>query len=77
MSEVFHTKFTIINLSRISIHLRSIENGVLILLIYSDGSKRYNCTIIDLYDRSVVAGISDRNITSDLAKRTLQKSIDS
>ena len=28
---------------------------------------RYNCTIIDLHDRSVVAGITDRHITSDLA----------
>ena len=46
-------------------------------LFLTDGSKRYNCTIIDLYDRSVVAGISDRNITSDPAKRTLQKAIDS
>ena len=46
-------------------------------LFLTDGSKRYNCTIIDLYDRSVVASISDRNITSDPAKRTLQKAIDS
>ena len=46
-------------------------------LFLTDGSKRYNCTIIDLYDRSVVTGISDRNITSDPAKRTLQKAIDS
>ena len=28
---------------------------------------RYNCTILDLYDRSVIASITDRNITSDLA----------
>ncbi len=37
---------------------------------------RYNCTIIDLYDRSVVASITDRHITSDLAIRTLQKALD-
>ena len=28
-------------------------------LYLSDGSKRYNCTIIDLHDRSVVASITD------------------
>ena len=38
---------------------------------------RYNCTIIDLYDRSVVASITDRHITSDLAIRTLQKALES
>ena len=46
-------------------------------LFLTDGSKRYNCTIIDLYDRSVVASITDKNITAELAKRTLQKAIDS
>lgn len=35
----------------------------------------YGLTIIDLYDRSVIASITDRNITSDLAKRTLEKVI--
>ena len=44
-------------------------------LTLADGRKRYNCTIIDLYDRSVIASITDRNITSDLAKRTLEKAI--
>lgn len=43
----------------------------------SDGSKRYNCTIIDLYDRSVVSSITDKNITSDLAIRTLTKALES
>lgn len=46
-------------------------------LFLTDGSKRYNCTIIDLHDRSVIASITDRHITSDLAKRTLQKAIQS
>ena len=46
-------------------------------LFLTDGSKRYNCTIIDLHDRSVVASITDRNITADLAKRTLEKAIKS
>lgn len=43
----------------------------------TNGTKRYNCTIIDLYDRSVVASITDRNITSDLAIRTLKKALTS
>ncbi len=38
---------------------------------------RYNCTIIDLHDRSVVASITDRHITSELAIRTLQKALES
>ena len=46
-------------------------------LFLTDGSKQYNCTIIDLHDRSVVASITDRNITTDLAKRTLEKAIES
>ena len=44
-------------------------------LTLADGRKRYNCTIIDLYDRSVIASITDRKITSDLAKGTLEKAI--
>lgn len=47
------------------------------LSFLTDGSKRYNCTILDLHDRSVIASITDRNITSDLAKRTLEKAIHS
>lgn len=46
-------------------------------LFLTDGSKRYNCTIIDLHDRSVIASITARNITADLAKRTLEKAIHS
>lgn len=38
---------------------------------------RYNCSILDLHDRSVIASITDRHITSDLAIRTLQKALDS
>lgn len=37
---------------------------------------RYNCTIIDIYDRSVIASITDRHITSGLVIRTLQKALD-
>lgn len=46
-------------------------------LFLSDGSKRYNCTILDLYDRSVVASITDKNITADLAIRTVEKALES
>ena len=46
-------------------------------LFLKNGDVRYNCTIIDLYDRSVVASITDRHVTSDLAVRTLQKALDS
>lgn len=46
-------------------------------LFLSNHDVRYNCTIIDLYDRSVVASITGRNITSGLAIRTLQKVLDS
>lgn len=46
-------------------------------LFLADHEVRYNCTIIDLYDRSVIASITDRNITSDPAIRTLQKALDS
>ena len=37
----------------------------------TDGSMRYNCTIIDLFDRSVIASVTGKNITSQLAAETL------
>lgn len=46
-------------------------------LFLTDGIKRYNCTIINLHNRSVVASITDRSITADLAKRMLEKAIHS
>ena len=46
-------------------------------LFLANHDVRYNCTIIDLHDRSVIASITDRSITSDLAIRTLQKALDS
>ena len=42
-----------------------------------DRTFRYNCTIIDLHDKSVIASITDKNITAELAIRTLQKAIES
>lgn len=38
---------------------------------------RYNYSSIDLYNRSVIASITLRNITSDLAIRILQKALES
>ena len=46
-------------------------------LFLTDGTKRYNCSIMDLYDRSIIASITDKNITSDLAIRTLKKALES
>ena len=38
---------------------------------------RYHCSIIDLYDRSVVAGENSSFITSSLAVRTFEKALSS
>lgn len=45
-------------------------------LFLTDGSKRYNCSVLDLHDRSVVASITDKNITADLAIRTVKKALE-
>ena len=39
----------------------------------SDSRMRYNCTILDLYDRSVIASVHGRNITAELGKRRLKQ----
>lgn len=39
------------------------------------GIKRYNCTIIDLYRREVVASLNSAHIDSELAKNTLKLAI--
>lgn len=44
-------------------------------LYLTDGSKRYNCSILDLYDRSIVASTNGKEITSKLAINTLKKAI--
>lgn len=46
-------------------------------LFLKNGDVRYNCTIIDLHDRSVTASITNRHITSELAVCTLQKALES
>jgi len=44
-------------------------------LFLSNGSKRYNCTIIDLYDRSVIASLNGKSITSQLAIETIKQAL--
>ncbi len=44
-------------------------------LTLRNGQKRYNCTILDLYDRSVVATLNSKWIDSDLAITTLQMAL--
>jgi putative transposase len=44
-------------------------------LFLTSGQKRYNCSIIDLYDRSVIASLNGKEITSELAINTLKKAI--
>ena len=46
-------------------------------LFLKNGEVRYNCSILDLYDRSIVASITDRHITAEPAIRTLQKALNS
>jgi len=41
-------------------------------LFLKDGAKRYNCSIIDLYDRSPVATLNGKRITAQLATETLK-----
>jgi putative transposase len=43
----------------------------------TDGSKCYNCSIIDVHDRSVVATLNGKEITSLLAIDTLKKAMNS
>ena len=44
-------------------------------LYLKDGSVHYNCTILDLYDRSVVASKTAKNITSELAINTVKAAL--
>ncbi len=45
-------------------------------LFLSDGAKRYNCSIIDLYDRSVIASVNGRRIDAGLAEEALKKALE-
>ena len=44
-------------------------------LFLANGTTRFNCTIIDLYDRSVVASENGKWMTSEFAIRTLKKAL--
>ena len=44
-------------------------------LFLSNGVIRYNCTIIDLYDRSVIASLNGDHITAELAIETVKIAI--
>jgi len=46
-------------------------------IYFADHRKRYNCTIIDLYDRRVVASVCGSRINTALAISTLTKAIES
>lgn len=48
-----------------------------IYLFLKNGNVCYNGTVLDFYDRSVVANITNRYITRELAIRTLQKALES
>ena len=42
-----------------------------------NGETRYNCSIVGLYGRSVIASVTERQATSGLAIRTLKKALES
>ena len=44
-------------------------------IMLEDGRKRYNCSIMDLYDRSVVATLNSSHIDAELAIRTLEDAL--
>lgn len=44
-------------------------------LYIQSGKVRYNCSIIDLYDRSIVASVNGEHITTELAITTLKTAI--
>lgn len=46
-------------------------------IYFADHRKRYNCTIIDLYDRRVVSSVCGNRINSKLAVTALTKAIES
>lgn len=43
----------------------------------SNGSKRYNCSIIDLFDRSIVASLNSKWIDANLAIQTMEIALSS
>ena len=45
-------------------------------LFLDGGAKRYNCTIIDLYDRAVVASVNGKKINAELAIQAVTKALE-
>ncbi len=45
-------------------------------IFMEDGRKRYNCSIIDLFDRSVAATLNSSHIDSELAIQTLKAALE-
>lgn len=45
-------------------------------IIMEDGRKRYNCSIIDLYDRTVAATLNSSHMDANLAIQTLETALD-
>ena len=45
-------------------------------LYLEDGSKRYNCSILDLYDKSIVATKNGKRMDAQLAMDTLKKALE-
>src|SRR5699024_12405712 len=41
----------------------------------SNGKMRYNCTVMDLYDRSVVSSLNSEHINTELAKAAVEKAL--
>lgn len=56
---------------------KQMRYGVQILYMpRPDGAMRYNCSILDYHDRSIVATLNGSNITIELAIATLHKALD-
>lgn len=45
-------------------------------IYFGNKCKRYNCSIIDLYDRRVVASVNGRRINTELAIETVKKALE-
>ena len=41
----------------------------------SNGKMRYNCTVMDLYERSVVSSLNSEHINTELAKAAVEKAL--
>ena len=67
-TNILNRKFTVSNPNLI----RAVDFTYLPL---ADGTMHYNCTMIDLYDRSAVVTLNGASMTADLALKTLRKAL--